>query len=194
MSAQWKPWISAAVLALLLGGCAMQPRQDSAMADARDPAAAAALATALVPLRAGQYDKAVTALRPLTAEYPRYSGPWANLGIALARLGRDAEAETALRQALALKAAAPEVHNELGMLHRRAGRFAEARAAYATALAAAPDFPLAHRNLGVLCDLYLSDLDCALTHYQAYARLAPPDDKEIELWIADLQQRLTAKQ
>jgi len=194
VSAQWKPWISAAILALLLGGCAMPPRQDGTAAEARDPAAAAALAAALVPLRAGQYDKALAALRALTAEYPRYSGPWANLGIALARLGRDAEAEAALRQALALKAAAPEVHNELGMLHRRAGRFDEARAAYAAALAAAPDFPLAHRNLGVLCDLYLSDLDCALTHYQAYARLAPPDDKEIELWIADLQQRLAAKQ
>ncbi len=193
MSQPLKNWISALLLALLVSGCAVTPREgaDAGAAGPFDSADAAAFDAAVQQLRAERYEQAAAALRKLTERRPQYSGPWANLGIALARLGRDGEAAQALQQALALKAL-PAVHNELGMLHRRAGRFAEARQAYEAALAAAPDFALAHRNLGMLCDLYLYDLDCALTHYQAYGRLAPAGDKEIELWLADLQQRLAS--
>ena len=47
----------------------------------------------------------------------------------------------------------------------------------------------ARRNLGVLCDLYLADLECALSSYEAYMTTVPGDD-QAAMWIADLRQRM----
>ena len=69
------------------------------------------------------------------------------------------------------------------------GRFAQARDSYESALAIYPGFHFARRNLAVLCDIYLADLDCALTHYLAYMETVPEDD-EATMWIADIRNRL----
>ena len=97
-------------------------------------------------------------------------------------------AEAHLLQALELNPDHPVAHNELGIIYRKTGRFAQARSSYEAALAVFPGYHHARRNLGVLCDLYLGDLECALSSYEAYLTTVPGDD-QASMWIADLQNR-----
>jgi tetratricopeptide (TPR) repeat protein len=124
----------------------------------------------------------------VTDSAPGAIAPHIDLGIAYARAGDLDRAEGSLGKALAINPDHPVANNELGIVYRRKGRFAEARTAYEKALAISPSFHFAHRNLAILCDLYLIDLGCALTHYEEYSR-AVPDDKEAVKWIADLRAR-----
>ncbi len=122
----------------------------------------------------------------VTDSAPGAIAPHIDLGIAYARAGDLDRAEESFGKALAINPDHPVANNELGIVYRRKGRFAEARAAYEKALAISPSFHFAHRNLAILCDLYLVDLGCALTHYEAYS-LAVPDDEDAVKWIADLK-------
>jgi len=45
----------------------------------------------------------------------------------------------------------------------------------------------------VVCDLFLNDLGCALENYLAYQK-AFPDEKVIEIWIADVRSRMNGAQ
>ena len=124
----------------------------------------------------------------VTEGVPGAIAPHIDLGIAYARAGDLDRAAESCGKALAITPDHPVANNELGIVYRRKGQFAEARAAYEKALAISPSFHFAHRNLAILCDLFLVDLECALTHYEAYSR-AVPDDQEAVKWIADLRAR-----
>lgn len=145
---------------------------------------------ALTLMHAGKAAAAEAVLRELTRDYPKLAGPYVNLGILHRRAGRLQEAEQALRQALALRADHAAAHNELGIVYREQGRFAEAEQAYRAALAADPDYALAHLNLGILLDIYLQRPAEALLHYRAYQKLQQETDKQVALWIIDLERRL----
>lgn len=140
-------------------------------------------------LQQERYPEGVALLQQVAEKQPDVAAPQINLGIAYERMGDLAQAESSFAKALEVNPNHPVVHDELGLLYRKAGRFAEARASYEKALAITPGFHFAHRNLAILCDVYLNDLPCALTHYEAYAQ-ADPDDKEVQKWIADLHNRL----
>ena len=97
-------------------------------------------------------------------------------------------AEQHLLQALSINPHHPIALNELGIVYRKTARFAEARQQYEAALAVYPGYHYARRNLAVLCDLYLADLECALSNYEAYMATVLSDD-EAAMWLKDVRYR-----
>jgi Tfp pilus assembly protein PilF len=144
--------------------------------------------TAIRLLEQGDTATGIPLLVTVTEAAPKLTTAHIDLAIAYARVGELEKAKASLERALELNPRHPVAHNELGILYRRTGRFAEARQSYEKALAAYPDFHFARRNLAILCDLYLSDLDCALEHYGLYLQ-AVPDDPEAAMWLSDLRAR-----
>lgn len=144
--------------------------------------------SALALLKAEQYEKSIDGFKKLAAALPDNPIPLTNLALAYKKLGQFNLAEEHLKQALVIEPENPVASNELALLYRQKGRFTEARPIYEKVLEKYPHFTMAHKNLGVLCDLYLKDYECALTHYKSYS-LAAPDDKAVQIWIADLQKR-----
>lgn len=144
---------------------------------------------ALILLNQGRLDEGIEILESVTAEAPLVTAPRIDLGIAYHRAGNLEAAEEHLERALELNPNHPIVHNELGIIYRKTGRFEDARRSYEAALAVYPGYHYARRNLAVLCDLYLADLKCALSNYQAYMETVPGDD-EATMWISDIQGRL----
>ena len=157
-----------------------------------DDAARRDFRRAVVMLNDGHYEQAAGLLDKVVQKSPGVSAPYINLAIAYRHLDNLEQAETHLKAALDLVPGHPAACNEYGMLYRKTGRFKEARAMYEMALERFPDYYPLHRNLGILCDLYLDDLQCALAHYEIYG-LARPDDEQVQLWIADLRNRLKSR-
>lgn len=80
--------------------------------------------------------------------------------------------------------------NDLALLYRQQGRIDQAAALLRQALEANPEHPQLHYNLAVLSELYLLDLEQALTHYRRYQSLTDTEDEEVALWIRDLERRV----
>jgi Tfp pilus assembly protein PilF len=157
-----------------------------------DDAARISFRNAVAMLNDGHYEQAVDLLEKVIEQSPGVTAPYINLAIAYRHLDNPEQAETHLKIALDLVPGHPVACNEYGMLYRKTGRFDQARAMYEKTLDRFPEYYPVHRNLGILCDLYLDDLECALEHYEIYGR-AKPEDETVQLWIADLRNRLKSR-
>ena len=144
---------------------------------------------ALQTLQRGELESGIQILESVVEMAPHLGAPRIDLGIAQHRAGNLDAAESYLSAALASNPGHPIAHNELGIVYRKSGRFAEARQNYEAALAVYPGYHYARRNLAILCDLYMSDMSCALQNYEAYMATVPNDD-EAEMWIKDLRYRM----
>ena len=143
---------------------------------------------ALESMTADDLDAAIAALEASAEEAPDHAAPRVNLALALLRAERLDEAEEVLRETVRAHPKHPAAHNELGIVYRRLGRFEDARESYERAISLYGDFHVAHRNLGVLCDLFLEDTACALTHYGRYLEIVDSDE-QVSMWITDLERR-----
>lgn len=128
-------------------------------------------------------------LHAVIEQAPDLIAPHIDLAIAHHRQGDLEGAERYLDAALSINPAHPIALNELGIVYRETARFSEARQSYEAALAVYPGFHFARRNLAVLCDLYLADLQCALSNYEAYMATVHSDD-EAALWMKNVRFRL----
>ncbi|HXE95969.1 MAG TPA: tetratricopeptide repeat protein [Dongiaceae bacterium] len=143
---------------------------------------------AVAMIREGKHDKAIELLEKVIAQSPETTAPRINAAIAYRQINKPEQAEQHLKKALELIPGHPVASNEYGLLLRKAGRFTESRLIYEKSLKTFPEYQPIHRNLGVLCDLYLKDFSCAIEHYEIYGN-AMPKDKQVKLWLADLNTR-----
>ncbi|MBD3641529.1 MAG: tetratricopeptide repeat protein [Marinobacter sp.] len=104
--------------------------------------------------------------------------------------GNHDAAVKAWRQAVALNPDDPVAVNNLALALKAQHRFTEAADLLEQGVARLPGVAELHYNLAVISELYLLDLDRALTHYRAYQHLAGEEDAEVGGWIADLERRL----
>lgn len=158
-----------------------------------DPVAEQKFKDALDALQTGDTQTAEDIFLELTEAHPKMAAPYANLGMILNQKGETQKAERALKQSLALNKDNPEAYNHLGILYRGNGRFDMALKTYQAGLEKNPDHPNLLLNAGILYDLYLDQPDQALTYYQRYQKISP-DDKQIELWISDINHRIVTQE
>ncbi len=144
---------------------------------------------ALRYLRGENLQRGIAVLERVTEAAPTVTAPKIDLGVAYHRMGDLEMAEEYLLQALELNSNHPVALNELGIVYRKTGRFAAAKQRYEAAIAVYPGYHHARRNLAILCDLYLGDMNCALSQYEAYMATVPADP-EAEMWITDLRNRM----
>lgn len=130
----------------------------------------------------------------MSEAYPNLSGIYANLGIIYLQLPDFSEAERALVFALGLNKTNFDVYTVLGVVYREQGKFAEAEQNYLDALALWPHHAPSQRNLGILYDLYLGKFEKALEHYRISQQLAGGENRELKLWIVDLERRIAEHQ
>lgn len=198
-------------LALLLGGCGsapMRPAAEEKPQPAVENKAAPATGTKAEPeidprtlsdynmavntYKAGNRKTAESIFLNLSKAHPEYPGPLANLGMIHYDKGEFDKAEEYFNQALALKPDLPEIYNLRGIMHRNKGEFDKARESYEAGLKIAPENPNLILNLGILYDLYLNEPQKALQLLADYKKVAG-DDKEVNMWIADITKRMTTK-
>jgi len=176
-----------------LYACVSQPEKKSGIGKGRvvavDSDTQRSFDQALQLLQEEKYDSAISLLQGVIEREKRLTAPYINLAMAYRHKGDDKKAEEYLLKALELDQSQPVANNELGIIYRRQGRFTDAKNVYTNALSEYPDYLPVIRNLGILCDLYLRDPQCALEQFEKY-RKQVPDDKTIEIWIADLKTRL----
>ena len=174
---------------LLLSGCATfsgKPQPEVS------PQVSQAYQRALSSMKAGKDKQAIKQFRQLSKTSPLLSGPHTNLGILYLKLKSVKQAEQSLQKAIELNPENRIAYNYMGIIYRKLGRFDEAEKAYLKAIELDNDYSYAHLNLGILYDLYISDLQKALSHYEKYQSLTDKSDKMVNKWIVDIQRRDTA--
>jgi tetratricopeptide (TPR) repeat protein len=181
------------LVSILLNACAIEPTKNSAESDIKDIVVdndvQQEFDRAVQSLNDQEYDKAIALLNSVIEKEQRLPAPYINLAMAYRYKDDDKQAEEYLMKALDIDLAHPVANNELGLLYRKLGRFDDARKAYTNALTKNPDYLPVIKNLGILCDLYIRDLECALEQYEKYQKEVP-DDKSVQIWIADLKNRI----
>jgi Flp pilus assembly protein TadD len=104
---------------------------------------------------------------------PNHPRVLANLGVALARLGRFGEAEAPLRRAADLWPGSERVQNDLGLVYVRLGRPTDAERAFRAAIRLNPGLGEAYANLGDLL-LQQGDSARAAEAFRTALKLMPP--------------------
>lgn len=133
---------------------------------------------------------AARALETLRSKRPEVARIHSRLGWVRQQQGNRDAAIALYREAVELDPGDGLTVNNLALLLKEDKAFAEAAALLKEGLRYSPKVPELHYNLGVLYELYLLDLEAALSHYRLYRDLSGQEDKRVAGWIADLERRV----
>ncbi|MDH5443934.1 MAG: tetratricopeptide repeat protein [Gammaproteobacteria bacterium] len=145
--------------------------------------------TALISMKKGKYKLAIKQFNKIIKQQPGLAGPHTNLGIIYLKKKSLDKARQSLEKAIELNKQSTIAYNHLGIVYRNMGRFDDAEQAYLKAIEINTSYDYAHLNLGILYDLYKSDGNKAINHYQQYLKLSNKPDKMVEKWIVDIQRQ-----
>jgi len=196
-------FIISSIIALLLTACGSVPGKLSSTTQDSDAASTIIVkqeykvsasveqqfAYGIEAMSAENYAQAIDIFHKVAQKEPRASGPWVNIAIAYRKLDQIDKADEAIETAVRLNPKNPYALNQAGIIKREKGAFGVAQTMYENALAEYPNYSNAHLNLAILCDLYLQNIVCAKSHYQAYQEIEKNDDKKVVAWISDLSRR-----
>ena len=177
--------LGAVAVAVVAGGYALwkevvpqRARSGHRATAVRWVAPAAVLATVLLALgnatiaRNSDYRTSLAIWQATVGTSPNSPDAHANLGVALADLGRNGEAIQHYHQALRLGPGSPLVHTNLGNALAALGRTEEAIQQHQEALRLKPGYAEAHTNLGATL-AGLGKTEEAIEHYTEALRLKP---------------------
>jgi len=139
-------------------------------------------------MKSKKYKMAIELLIEVTDKTKKHSAPYINLAIAYSKIGNVQDAEKILLRAKNINPQHPVTNNELGLLYRKTGRFSKAKKTYENIIKRYPQFLPARKNLGILCDIFMADLDCAISQYEAFLKFQP-ENKKVKIWLVDLKRR-----
>ncbi|MCP4491437.1 MAG: tetratricopeptide repeat protein [Gammaproteobacteria bacterium] len=145
---------------------------------------------ALEYISEGNRTNAIKKLQELIKFNASYPGAYINLGLLQIEENRVDEARQTLLIAIDNSHYDAIAYNHLGIIARRQGDYDQALNHYRIALAADPEYANAYLNLGILQDIYLDNSQQALVHFQRYQELSGSNDKKVERWIVDIQNRI----
>lgn len=145
--------------------------------------------TGLAQLESKKYGAAEKTFQKLSTQNESLVSPLLNLSLVYLRQNRLLEAESTLRKALNRNSMWPQTYNLLGVVLRQQGRFDDAKSAYTYAIQLDDSYAAAHLNIAVLYDIYFLDLENAKRHYRKFAALQPEEEKQVNAWMIDMQQR-----
>jgi predicted O-linked N-acetylglucosamine transferase (SPINDLY family) len=128
----------------------------------------------MIAARSGEFERAAFHFGESLATQPANPAGWNNHGVALRKLGRDAEAAQSFERAVKLRADYGEAHFNLGNAVRELGRLEAAVASYGRALALQPDRLDAWVNQGLALVQLRRHAD-ALASFDAAIALRPDD-------------------
>lgn len=147
-------------------------------------------------LSRGNYDKALVMLDEIIVTQPKFAAAHINRGIALAGLGRDAEALLAIETGLKLKPknarTIAAAYNQAGMLYRNSQQLDAARKTYEKAVRADETFDLPLFNLALLYEKALNQPAVALEYYARFQALQDSPDPAVQVWSKIIEKELAA--
>lgn len=129
-------------------------------------------------------------LEKLSQQAPALEHIFTNLGIAYFNQEKYAEARAAFERAISQKKDDAIAYNHLGILARMRGEFEKSRQHYEQAISIDSEYAAAYLNLGILFDIYIQDIEQALTHYEKYQELTNNENKTVAGWIVDIERRI----
>lgn len=142
---------------------------------------------ALLFLDNNELDKAEPILRTFSLKHPELAGPWANLGLIQLKRGNMDNAEGFLKEALTKNPKLPQAFNQLGVIEQNRGNALQAEQLYLQAIKENNDYAIAHYNIALLYDIYLQEIDKAISHYESYLELSDYKDQQTINWLKQLK-------
>ncbi len=141
-------------------------------------------------LQDGKSEIAEPKLRAALERNPNSISARTNLGILLAKTGREAQAAETLKLVLEQQEDSCPANVQLGLLELQALEVKRAEHLYRRCLVANPEYTPALLNLGILLEIYKGDFDEALQFYERYQAVSIEPDRKVQIWIANLTRRL----